>query len=302
MGLQIGFPEILIEKFSDSAFTIDPVNKLTITPNDFDSADESTGTVAKDITTLVRGSGGKEVFENPNESSGVFNMTLLNPVADKMQEFLFPDSIKTIDGAKIKRELFDSPGQSLSEFDKMVKLTIKPLGPDKLPLPANNWLVLPRAVMVPTLTDSFSSTPGKTEVQIISLGGRDAGTVGIVTGSVDLLPSVDLSIGAPQLVDVTIDGTLYPNIDVTGAAPASTTGTEIIDAINTAVGTIVATLDTSDFLVISGITAGQTVIIDDPTAGTTAFVNIFGGVAPATNTGTAPFNIPVQVRGDETAV
>ena len=187
----------------------------------------------------------------------------------------------------------------------MCKITVKPLGPNKLPVNANLWLVLPRCIMAPALTDSFSATPGKTEIQIVSLGGRDPGTVGQLVGVIDLTPSVDLSVGAPNKIDVLIDGTLYPNINVTGAIPAATTAQEILDAINTAVGVIVATLNASDFLVLSGLTPGQTVTIDDPSdASTSAVLKIFDAAAtpPESDTGNAPFDVPVQIRGDETAV
>jgi len=63
MGLQIGFPEILIEAFSDEDRNLDPINKLTINPFSFDSADEQTLTISKDVSTLIRGDGTKERFD-----------------------------------------------------------------------------------------------------------------------------------------------------------------------------------------------------------------------------------------------
>lgn len=302
MALQLGFPRIEVIPFSDENFTPNPGQLVAITPNDFDTADEVTFTTSKNTTTLIRGSGGKEVYTNPNEESGIAAGTLLNPINDRLQQFLFPDAIKTIDGTKIKLEIFDRPGLILSKWNLMYKVIVKPLDEQGNVVAENLWLTFPRAVLVPTQTDSFSATPGKTELQIISLGGRDEGSVAQAIGDVDLSSPVDLSAGATdKLLDITLEGTLYANINLGQAA--ATTGTQIVDAINTAVGTIVASINASNFLQIDGFQAGGNVIVDDPSSGTSAFTLVYksGGGQPDSVNGSAPFDVPVVIRGDETA-
>ena len=303
MALKIGFAEIHFEPFLNENFDLDPAKKIILTPYEFDTADEVTSTVSKDTTTLVRGDGSKDVYENPNPESGVMTLTVLNPVKDKLQDILFPDSIVTINGTKEKREIFDSPGAIHSTWQRECKVTIKPLDESKNPVTPNDWLIFPRAIVKPSIKDSFAQNPSKTELSIISLGGRNPGSEAVAVGNISLAAPIDLSTPAGgKGINITIDGTLYQDVSLGQSATA--TGAEIINAINNAIGTIVATIDVNNFLNISGFAPGGSVMIDDPSVGLSAFGLVFGVApitAPALFTGVPASYIPVQIRGDETA-
>lgn len=300
--INLGFANVYLTPFSDANFTKNLAKQFIITPSRIDAADEVIVNVKKEIETLITGSGGKVIFTVPNEESGIATIPVLAPLAEPLLDLVFPDAVKVIDGSKTKTELFDRPGLLLSEWQNMVHVEFRPLDAKGIELPPNNWSYFPLAIIKPDFTDSKSASPGKVELQIISIGGEKTGCPGEIIGSVDLSANVDLSAGATdKLVDLSIDGVLFANINM--GQNAVTTANEILDFINEAVGFIVATLElTTNFLKIVGIQQANTVILDDPTAGVTGFVAIFGGAAPATNTGTATTQVPVYGLGDETAV
>lgn len=301
MGLQIGYANIYVIPFLDATFALDTSKQVIITPDNIDSADEITIIRNKSIETLVRGSGGKDVYETPNTESGLIELPVLNPLPARLEEFMFPDAIVTQDGLKRKIEFFDNPGLLLSEWDKMKKVIVKPLLASKTEAGANFWLTSPRMVLNPNVEDKFSSVPGKTTVNMIALGGRDLGSVALAVGTIDISGPVDLSSGATdKLMDITIDGTLYANINF--GQSATTTTAQILDVINDVVGWIVAKIDASNFLTVEGFQPGGSVIMDDPTAGTTAYTLIYKAAGqPDTINGNIAFNVPTFIRGDETA-
>lgn len=298
--IELGFANLHLTPFSDDLFTKDLVRQYLLEPDRIDSADEVTVALEKAIETLVTGSGSKVIYTVPNPESGIATVPTLLPLDDQLFKLVFPDSIKTIDGAKEKTEVFDKPGILLSKWQTMVHAQFRPLDDEGNELGANTWVTFPLAIIKPAFTESKSTTPGKSELQIISIGGKICGSVGRVTGTIDLSSPIDLSTGATdKLLDITIDGGLYANINL--GQNAATTGTEIIDAINTAVGFIVATIDSNNFLQVDGVKSGLTVIVDDPTSGSSAMTAVVGLAAPASNTGTPDYRVPVYVRGDETA-
>jgi len=301
MSLEIGYANIYVIPFLNALFALDTSKQVKITPDNLDSADEVVVTRNTAIETLVRGSGGKDVYEVPNAESGLVELPMLKPFPARLEEFMFPGALVTQDGAKRKIEFFDNPGLILSEWDKMFKIIIKPLLQDKTESEANFWLTIPRSVLNPTLEDKFSSAPSKSTLNMIALGGVDPGTVANPVGTIDISGTIDLSSGATdKLMNITIDGTLYANINF--GQSASTTKDQILDAINEAVGYTVANISAGDFLTIEGFQKGGTVIMDDPSAGTTAYTLIYKASGqPETTTGIAAFNVPTFIRGDESA-
>lgn len=305
MGLQIGFAQIEVRKFLDSSFAVDNSTLAILTPGDYDSADEIQSSISKDTTVLVTGAGSKIIYENPNPESGQIVLSFLNddenPNLKRLEGYVFPDSKLTITGPKELRDYFDSPGLLLSEWQNMVEVIIKPLGADKLPVSANKWLTMERAVIQPNRNDSFSANPSKTELTITSVGGRDPGELALAVGAIDLSAPLDISAGATdKLVNLTIDGTLYSNINF--GQSATTASSVITDAINNAVGQIIATVDGSGFLNITSFLLGGTVIVDDPSSGTSAFALVYNTGSPGdVVTGEQPRDIPIFRRGDVTA-
>lgn len=118
-----------------------------------------------------------------------------------------------------------------------------------------------------------------------------AGTVGTVatyTTTIDVSVPIDLSAGAvDKFINITIDGTLYANINL--GQSATTSSASIISAINTAVGATVASVS-GNFIKIDGLIASAnlgSVIIANPTTGTSALNLVFDAVAVSPITGTA---------------
>ena len=297
--IELGFANLYLTPFLNEQLVKNLVQQYLLEPDRIDSADEVTVALEKQIETLVTGSGSKVIYTVPNPESGIATVPVLLPLDSQLFKLVFPDSVKTIDGAKERTDVYDKPGILLSKWQTMVHAQFRPLDDEGNELGANTWVTFPLAIIKPAFTESKSATPGKSELQIISVGGKICGTVGRVTGAIDLSVPVDLS-GADKLLDITIDGSLFANVNLGNSAAA--TGTEITDAINTAIGFVVASIDTNNFLQVDGIKSGQTVIVDDPTAGTSAMTAVVGIAAPAANTGTPDYRVPVYSRGDETAV
>ena len=120
-----------------------------------------------------------------------------------------------------------------------------------------------------------------------------AGTQAIVTSDVDLSSNVDLSSGGDnKLIKVTVDSVIYDNINLGNSA--TTTRASIISAINTAVGSVVASTSGVEYISVTGslYSIHGNVTIEDPTNGASALTLAFssGGTA-LTATGTNPTGV-----------
>ncbi|KKL88494.1 hypothetical protein LCGC14_1924190 [marine sediment metagenome] len=109
-------------------------------------------------------------------------------------------------------------------------------GNEKLP---KEWITFPRAVIVPTQESERGKDEAVTELNILSIGGSTPGAAATADTNIDLTGGIDLSVGLPKAVKITVDSSVFDNVNFgTGAA---TTRTDIINTFNTAVGKIVAT-------------------------------------------------------------
>lgn len=174
----LGFGILEITKFTDSDFTLAGSPAYTIKLAEQDAEDEAMLDMAKEYDTLVRANGSKDVYTKPNKKSAVMTINVVNPLAEELKLLVFPDAQKVIDGVtptKTKIEFYDQIGLLLSRWENAVKVVFKPVDADENPLPASEWTTFPRAVIVPALKGSASAKPGKTKLEIVSLGGL-AGT------------------------------------------------------------------------------------------------------------------------------
>lgn len=112
-------------------------------------------------------------------------------------------------------------------------------------------------------------------------------TSATVTSLVSMLTPIDLSVN--QYIRLTIDG-VTKNVRVAGVNSAATTRNEIINLINLAFGVNIASVSGTSFKLKSP-TTGLTsqIVIDNPTVGTSALLEVFGLA-----TGSAPY----QYDGD----
>lgn len=179
LGRLLGFGILELTKFTDDAFTLDVAPAYTIKLAEQDAEDEAMMELAKEYDTLVRANGTKDVYTKPNKKSAMMTINIVNPVHDDLKLLIFPDAQKIIDGitpTKTKIEYYDQIGLLLSEWQNAVKAVFKPVDADENPLSAQYWVTFPRAVVVPNLKGSASAKPGKTKLDIISIGGLDGST------------------------------------------------------------------------------------------------------------------------------
>jgi hypothetical protein len=170
----LGFGILELTKFTDADFTLALTPAYTIKLAEQDAEDEAKLDMAKEYDTLVRANGSKDVYTKPNKKSAIMTMNVVNPLAESLKLLVFPDAQKIIDGitpTKTKIEFYDQIGLLLSRWDNAVKAVFKPVDADENPLAAKYWMTFPRAVIVPALMGSASAKPGKTKLDIVSLGG-----------------------------------------------------------------------------------------------------------------------------------
>lgn len=97
----------------------------------------------------------------------------------------------------------------------------------------------------------------------------------------------DLSSGSVnKYINVVIDGVTYPNINL--GQSAATTRASVISAINTAVGSVVAATQSTEFIRVRSLigSASSNVTVTNPTSGASGLTKVFGGIL--TSTGTDP--------------
>jgi len=136
-----------------------------------------------------------------------------------------------------------------------------------------------------------SDTKGATSSVLIAAGTAGTGSGDLLNVIDGLAPDYTTSINAAvagqdinYFINIEVDGTLTEDIDLGNSA--STTRTDIINAINTAVGATVATENNTggEFIDITGAIADSQngmVDVDDPTTGSSALTKVFntGGTA-----------------------
>ena len=179
LGRLLGFGILELTKFTDDAFTLAVSPAYTIKLAEQDAEDEAMLDITKEYDTLVRANGSKDVYTKPNKKSAIMTMNVVNPVHDDLKLLLFPDAQKIIDGVtptKTKIEYYDQIGLLLSEWQNAVRAVFKPVDADEVALAAKYWVTFPRAVLVPSLKGSASAKPGKTKIDIVSIGGLDGVT------------------------------------------------------------------------------------------------------------------------------
>lgn len=127
--------------------------------------------------------------------------------------------------------------------------------------------------------DVTASTLDKTTgVYSITLNGNVGVPASLIT-TIDLTPNVDLSVGSTdKFINIEVDGVLYPNINL--GQDASTSRHDIITAINTAVGKIIAIVE-GNHIKIHGLIGSQTSSIKvlPPTTGDSAMNLVFDALA-----------------------
>ena len=301
--LSIGFGNLYLIPFKNNAFELDTANQVVIRTAQLDSATETLIKFGKKTKTLVKGDGSKNVYTLPNEESGMIETEVLNPVPDALLLMLYPDASKVVDGTdstKTKILIKDIPGLLLTDWDKMVKAIFKPVGASG-ELGAQEWVTIPRAILVPTTEIKRGAEHSSTKIVLMSVGGYDEGFEPEYTGSVSLASNVDLSDGVESAYafDLSIDGTDYTVELGTGA---STTAATIAGAINTEVGATVATI-VNNKLKLKATTKGGSLTIAAPTG---SFDNAVAKIltadaVPITVPGLAEGDIETFIFNDETA-
>ena len=147
------------------------------------------------------------------------------------------------------------------------------VGGNEIPVSVNtNTNVITSTASALTGTNTFNVASGTYDITF-------SGTIGSVatyTSQVSIPSTIDLSSGSvDKRINLKIDGTLYQNINL--GQSASTTKQNIVDAINTAVGSTVASISTN-FIKIDGKYASNTVgsiSITAPTSGISALPIVF---------------------------
>lgn len=302
--VNIGYGNIYLIPFKNAAFELDTDNQVVIRPaSDIDSETDSVLTYGKNTKTLITAGGAKIIYTLPNEESGMLKFSVLNPLTDALTLRLFPDASKVVDGTdatKTKIVIKDIPGLNLTTWDKMCKLVFKPITASG-ESGANEWVTLPRVVLIPQTEETRGKEHSSTEITAMSVGGYDLGFEPEYTGSVDISANVDLSDGTvdPYGFDLSIDGVDY-TVDLGGGA--ATTPAAIVSAINTEVGSTVASI-VSGKLKIKATTKGGVLTIAAPTG---SFDNAIAKILTATTppitvAGLAEGEIATVIRGDETA-
>lgn len=302
--VNVGYGNIYLIPFKNAAFELDTDNQIVIRPaSDIDSETDVALSYGKNTKTLITAGGAKIIYTLPNEESGMMKFSVLNPVSDAMLLKLFPDAAKVIDGtdsSKRKITVKDIPGLNLTTWDKMYKLIFKPITASG-EAAANEWVTLPRVVLIPKTEETRGKEHSSTEITAMSVAGYDIGFEPEYTGSVDLSSNVDLSDGAEAqyAFDLSVDGSDYTVELGTGAA---TTAAAIASAINTEVGATVATI-VAGKLKIKATTKGGTLEIAAPTGSyDNAIAKILSAdTPPITVAGLIEGEIPVLILGDETA-
>lgn len=240
MALQLGYGNFLFFKFQDANFTPNVApSAILLHASKVRADDNIVDSLKKETKTVVLSGGDSVVMTQPNEESSQLTVTILNPVDDDILDLAFVDSVKTVNGPKEKREFFDRIGIELSSFENSLKMVFRPTdaqGNEKLP---KEWITFPRAVIVPTQESERGKDEAVTELNILSIGGSTPGAAATADTNIDLTGGIDLSVGLPKAVKITVDSSVFDNVNFgTGAA---TTRTDIINTFNTAVGKIVAT-------------------------------------------------------------
>lgn len=302
--VNVGYGNIYLIPFKNAAFELDTDNQTVIRPvADIDSETDNVLTYGKNTKTLITAGGAKIIYTLPNEESGMFKFNVLNPVSDSLLLKMFPDAAKVVDATdstKRKITIKDIPGLNFTTWDKMFKLIFKPITATG-EAPANDWVTLPRVVLVPKTEETRGKEHSSTEVTAMSVAGYDLGFEPEYTGTVDLSSNVDLSDGAEAAYafDLSIDGDDY-TVDL--GASATTTAAAIASAINTEVGATVATI-VNGKLKLKATAKGGTLTIAAPTG------SYDNGIAKVLSAATPPISvaglvegeIPVIILGDETA-
>lgn len=302
--VNIGYGNIYLIPFKNAAFELDTDNQVVIRPaSDIDSETDNVLTYGKNTKTLITAGGAKIIYTLPNEESGMLKFSVLNPLTDALTLRLFPDAsqiIDSTDSTKKKIIIKDIPGLNLTTFDKMVKLIFKPITASG-EAGANEWITLPRVVLIPRTEETRGKEHSSTEITAMSVGGYDIGFEPEYTGSVDLSSAVDLSDGSDPAYafDLSIDGEDYT---VELGTSATTNSASIVSAINTEVGATVASI-VSGKLKIKATEKGGSLTIAAPTG---SFDNAIAKILTATTppitvVGLAEGEIATVIRGDETA-
>lgn len=302
--VNVGYGNIYLIPFKNSAFELDVKNQTVIRPvTDIDSETNNVLTYGKNTKTLITAGGAKIIYTLPNEESGMFKFNVLNPVSDSLLLKMFPDASKitdATDGGKRKITIKDVPGLSLTTWDKMFKLIFKPLTAKGESGP-NEWVTLPRVALVPKTEEIRGKEHSSTEITAMSVAGYDIGFKPEFTGKIDLTNGASLSGGTGKYgIKISIDGKVYDKIDL--GSSATTTATAIVGAINSAVGSTVATI-VAGKLKIEATKKGGTLKIEPPTG------TLENGITKILKTDPSPISviglpegdIPVIIMGDETA-
>ena len=124
--------------------------------------------------------------------------------------------------------------------------------------------------------DVVTSTLDKvTGVYNITLNGN-SGTPAHLTTTIDLSSGVDLSIDSlDKFINIEVDGILYQNINL--GQSATTSQSDIVNAINTAIGKVIASID-GNFIKLTGLVGSQSIgkiRVLQPTTGTSAMNLVF---------------------------
>ncbi len=311
MTLELGYGNFLFFKFQDENFTpnVGP-SAILLHASKVRADDNIVDSLKKETKTVVLSGGDSVVMTQPNEESSQLTVTILNPVDDDILDLAFVDSVKTVNGAKEKREFFDRIGIELSSFENSLKMIFRPTdaqGNEKSP---NEWITFPRCVIVPTQESERGKDEAVTELNILSIGGSTPGAAATADTNIDLTGGIDLSVGGlPKAVKITVDSSVFDNVNFgTGAA---TTRTDIINTFNTAVGKLVAAelaggggeefirltafLNSSEFGNLRVEAPSDLVNFLDGRA------VIFDSVADIVEIASDPVQLAVRINGDETA-